>query len=126
MSKTRALNHKHAYELADRFAEQALRSPPKKAAKPWQGKPPSRKIGALRSSRQGRPTIEFVNPDAEEQRRRQPGYVPDGDQLPRALRNRIRNRKLKERRKRLKARLAEAALVHPKNTTIVAPQESAH
>jgi len=125
MSKTRALNHKHAYELADRFAEQALRSPPKKTAKPWQGKPPSRKIGALRSSRQERPTVEYVNPDAEEQRRAQPWHVPDGDQLPRALRNRIRNRKLKERRKLQKARLAEARQLQPKNTTIVAPQESA-
>ena len=64
MSKTRALNHKHAYELADRFAEQALRSPPQKNAKPWKNKPPSGKIEALRSTRQVRPTAEFVNPDA--------------------------------------------------------------
>jgi len=89
------------------------------------GKPPSRKIGALRSSRQERPTVEYVNPNAEEQRRAQPWHIPDGDHLPRALRNRIRNRKLKERRKLQKARLAEAGLVHPKNTTIIAPQGSA-
>lgn len=118
MSKTRPLNHKHAYELADRFAEQALRPPP--TTPPRQGKPPVRKIAALQSSRQGRPTVEFVNPDAEEQRRRQPWYVPDGDQLPRAVRNRIRNRNLKERREHQKAGVAEARQLQLKNATIVA------
>ena len=109
MSKTRALNHKHAYVLADRFAEQAMRSPPT-TSKPRRDKPPSRKIEGLRSKRQARPAVEFVNHDAEEQRRRQPWYVPDADQLTRTERNRIRKRKLKERRKRLEARLVGTGL----------------
>ena len=123
MSKTRALNHKHAYELADRFAERALR--PQKT--PGQRKPPARKIEGLRSTRQARPTAEFVNPDAEEQRRRQPWYVPGGDQMPRAERNRLRNRKLKERRKRKKARMIEAMALRSQPTAapIAAAQNAA-